>query len=110
MTGRFWPDRDPLDPDGLYWPGLQPSARRPRQQLIRHRHTYPDGTVLHADSQWLPSLGRTLDRWLLHGRRIAVSCRGSVPSQRPDFPGIGRQLLTEWRRSRIVEPPQRSAA
>lgn len=83
MSGRY-PQRDHTHPDGIYWSPMHPPAM-PRAHVTVHQHTCPDGIVVEAHSQWLVSLGRTLDRWVVGGITIATSARDEPNTTPPDF-------------------------
>lgn len=67
-----WPDRDPMTWDGASWPA---GRGRRTPDMVTHHHACPDGTPVVVTSQLIVTLGRVVDRWTVHGWRIAVTSR-----------------------------------
>lgn len=74
--------------DGPYrLTGPAPTAR-----LVVHRHVCPDGTPVECHSQHLPTVGTTLDRWIVCGWVIATSARAGSNSEPPDWSWLDQRL------------------
>lgn len=85
-----WPNRDPTAFDGVGWQrgGLEPM---PTADIVEHRHTCPDGTVLVCFSQRIHVTGVTLDRWKVGSYLIATSARANANTEPPDFDWADRR-------------------
>lgn len=57
----------------------------PPTDIVEHEHTCPDGTRVVARSQYISTVGNTLDRWWLGGEWVGTSGRAGRNGVPPSF-------------------------
>lgn len=66
-----------------YWATMRYQPVTP--DLVTHRHTCPDGTQVTVTSQYMASLGNTLDRWTVGGVSMGTTARSGDNTTPPDY-------------------------